>query len=239
MPSIPEFADHTPDVVVASIGGSMVRPNRINQPFVEELTTFSGNLLDMGITPVYTIGGGGQARIATEDLELMGVKGIALDYAGIAVVKLNNIMLEAIMQHRSIPVQLHPSLEFNEPDRGFVHLVIGTTPGQTSDAVAVNAAIESKQHYVFNVSDIEGVYPKTGEGTLNTEKVIPSLTWDTFRTMIPPKHEPGIHVPFDPVASEIAQSKRIVTVIIGKTDIFNKLTLCLSGKEFAGTIIHP
>jgi uridylate kinase len=248
MPSIPEFDNHTPDIIVASIGGSVVRPNRLNPSFTEGLMEFSSQSLDREITPVYVVGGGGQARTVKEDLKSMGVRDSeAIDQAGIAVTEVNTTMIEAIMKDRLIPVKRYTSLQlknarifkYDMPEEGMVHLMGGSTPGQTSDTVAVYAALEANQTYVFNISDIRGIHPTTNGGELNRKKIISSLTWDEYRTLIPPEHEPGLHAPFDPVASKMAQEKGIVAVLIGRTDIFKKLNLCLSGKEFVGTVIHP
>jgi uridylate kinase len=108
--------------------------------------------------------------------------------------------------------------------------------------VAVQVALEVFQASVFNVSDTQGVHPKKRNGELNYQIIIPSLTWKEYRTMIPKRFTSGMHVPFDPHASQLAEENQMTAILIGgknPKEIFANIRQCLSGENFVGTVIRP
>ena len=60
---------------------------------------------------------------------------------------------------------------------------------------------------------------------------------DTIRKMVGDVWDPGMNVPFDPIASKLAEQQKMHVAIVNGTNIKN-LDRLLSGKTFAGTRIE-
>ena len=54
--------------------------------------------------------------------------------------------------------------------------------------------------------------------------------------MVGDKWDPGLHAPFDPVASKHAQKEKMKVVIMGKN--LKNLDNFLNGKRFKGTVVQ-
>ena len=255
MPQIEQFTTTPPDRVFASIGGSMVRPDRLNQLFIDKLIDFSASLINQGITTIYMVGGGGDAKKAIADLRYRKVDDESgLDEVGIKITEVNAQMLTLALSKKNIPVTLIDRQEARErgaifkcgdPKPGCVYVCPGINPGYSSDTVTVNAAIEACQAFVYNVSNTPGVYPVRdlfGQKLLNRSSVIERLTWSEFKHLIPKKFKAGGKYPFDPVAADLAQSKGITAILIGGNGynrLFSNFQRSLKGEQFLGTIIGP
>jgi uridylate kinase len=252
MPQIEKFSYQQPETVVASIGGSMVRPKRLNGLFVTGFASFSKNLLDRNITPIAVVGGGGQARMAKEDLLKLGVTDpIEIDNVGIGITQTNVSMVVAKFHEQNIATirilphevkQDEPVFACGKPEQNVVYFLGGMKPKQSTDTVAVQIAKEVCELSVFNISNTKGVHPRLENGKLDYEIIIPYLSWKEYRNLIPPDFSSGMHVPFDPVASRMAEENNMKAILIGgkhPAEIFANFRHCLSGKEFVGTVIQP
>jgi uridylate kinase len=253
MPSIAEFRRNRPDVVVTSVGGSVFRPNRLNQDFANHLIDFWKGLLADGITPVAVVGGGGQARKAIYDLKAVNVTNTNnFDRIGIQITELNAMMLEAIGVANNLPIHRIEARQITDlggtifecggPKRGEVYVMGGTEPKQTTDMVATRVAVEACLKVLWNVSEVSGIFPRDKHHKLMRDVVIPSLTWDEYSEMIPKKVKSGMHVPFDPIATNLAMHEKMTVIMIGGKDsqkIFDNFRKSLNGEEFVGTVIHP
>jgi uridylate kinase len=237
--------------VVASIGGSMVRPNRLNQEFMKEFSHFTQDLLAHSVTPFSVIGGGGQARIAIEDLKDAGVrKQFDFDRVGIGITQDNANMVQSILESNGIIVTRIFPYESIEDKIGRSQTIIpntayllgGMKEGQTSDTVTVQVVLAIGAKTVFNVSNTTGVHPRDAEGNLIKTVTIPDLTWKQFRHYIPKRFTSGMSTPFDPVAVQLAEENDLTAVFLGGTDnkeIFSNFTHYLKGENFLGTVVHP
>jgi len=87
---------------------------------------------------------------------------------------------------------------------------------------------------VMNISNVDYLYTKDPRKFKNVKK-IESISWKDYRRMIGNKREPGVNIPFDPVASRLAQSSKIRVALLG-SDVKN-LDRYLSGKPFRGSVI--
>jgi uridylate kinase len=66
---------------------------------------------------------------------------------------------------------------------------------------------------------------------------IEDITWSEFRKLVGNEWKPGLHAPFDPIASALAAEHGIEVVIADGTQIENVRAI-LEGRSFTGTLIH-
>ncbi|MCX8179507.1 MAG: hypothetical protein N3E38_02080 [Candidatus Aenigmarchaeota archaeon] len=108
----------------------------------------------------------------------------------------------------------------------------GTTPGQTTDMVAIRyAELMRKSLRLFvNITSVGGVYdqdPKLGNATL-----LPELTASDYLSRFSATHRPGLSLPMEPKAVENA----LTDIYIIGPDI-KELENVIYGRKFSGTLI--
>jgi uridylate kinase len=238
MPRLEDLAQHPMDTIIASIGGAVFRPERINVDFTHDLLAFLQEQTKNNRTILAVIGGGGVARNAIEDARALGVTHQpSLDRIGILVTQENALLLAKIIEAKSqnISVRLY---EFGDILRkGVIYLRGGTQPGHTTDYVAVQIAAEANQCVLLNISSPKGLYRKKEVGALDPEQIIERISWNEYLAMFPGNHAPGINIPFDREAAKLAQTNDMTVVLMGPD--FDNINRFLSGQEFTGTVIHP
>jgi len=110
----------------------------------------------------------------------------------------------------------------------------GWKPGRSTDFMAVRLAIQIKAGSIINITNTPYVYDKDPKRHRDA-KPIRAMTWNEFIGIVGEKWEPGMNMPFDPVASRLARQHGL-RVIIASSNIRN-LKGILEGKEFKGTRI--
>ena len=88
---------------------------------------------------------------------------------------------------------------------------------------------------VINLSNIDYVYTK--DPKLAGAKKIEKISWTEFRKIVGNKWDPGLHAPFDPIASKHAQQNKLRVVVMNGKD-FKNLENLISGRKFKGTVIE-
>ena len=89
---------------------------------------------------------------------------------------------------------------------------------------------------VVNLSNIDYVYDKDPR-KFKTAKPIQEIDWPSFRELVGSTWDPGLHAPFDPVASRLAHHAGIPVVIVNGKHLDN-IENVLDGKPFKGTLIR-
>ncbi|OGL96606.1 hypothetical protein A2318_02945 [Candidatus Uhrbacteria bacterium RIFOXYB2_FULL_45_11] len=89
---------------------------------------------------------------------------------------------------------------------------------------------------IANLSNIDYVYTKDPNKFKDAHK-IEQISWKEFRKMVGDVWDPGMNVPFDPIASKLAEQQKMHVAIVNGTNIKN-LDRLLSGKTFEGTRIE-
>jgi uridylate kinase len=62
------------------------------------------------------------------------------------------------------------------------------------------------------------------------------MTWKAFRKIVGQKWNPGMNVPFDPIASAMAEEEGMEVAILNGGDLDN-VSGYIAGKKFIGTLI--
>lgn len=233
---MPKLVEQDPNpIIVASVGGSIFRPSRVNLEFTRGFIDFCKEKLDQGYSIIAIVGGGGIARDAIEDAKSLGVShSKALDSIGISVTRDNAFLLEKILQAHDLNVHIYKSGDVIVPKSVFVRG--GTEPGHTTDLVTIQAAIDAGVSRILNIGMIPGLHP-INEAGFDKSSVIADLSWNQYLEMFPQEHKPGVNIPFDTKAAMLAKEHNITVVLIGAE--FDNINKYLSAQEFVGTVIHP
>ncbi|MBA3064191.1 UMP kinase, partial [Candidatus Woesearchaeota archaeon] len=111
----------------------------------------------------------------------------------------------------------------------------GWKPGWSTDYDAIRLAHNFNVKKVINLSDVPYIYNKEPKNN-HDARPIKDISWKNFRKMVGDKWDPGLNVPFDPIASKEAEKLGLKVIILKGTDLDNFKNF-LDKKEFNGTII--
>ncbi len=117
--------------------------------------------------------------------------------------------------------------------RGKIPVMGGTTPGQTTDAVAAMLARISRSDWLIYISDVDGVYtsdPKVDPLARKLDRV----TAEELVRLAGAKISPGMSAVIDPLAARIISNFRIRTLFLGQHELEN-LDRIVEGGGHTGT----
>jgi uridylate kinase len=227
---------HFTHTFVISLGGSLIVPEQVDTKLLANFRKFVYECVANNLRLVIVTGGGATAR-AYRDAGNAVIKKMPvedLDWLGIHSTRLNAHLLLTLLRDVA-----HPRLVTNpyepEPSKSPVILGAGHRPGYSTDYVAVELAKQYNAECVFNLSNIDYVYDKN-PNEFPDAKLIEKITWKDFRKIVGNKWDPGLHAPFDPIASKLAQNYGITVNVLNGID-FKNLKKALAGEKFKGTII--
>jgi uridylate kinase len=221
---------------VLSLGGSLVVPDGIDVGFVKRFRSFILSQVRSGRKFVVIVGGGKTARrYQRAGGAIVRMKKEDLDWIGIHASRLNAQLLLS-----SIERYAHPRLVTSLQDapkklRESVLVAAGFVPGSSTDLRAVQLGKLYKAKTILNLSNIDWVYSDDPR-THPKAKKIQAMTWVAFRKKFGTRWDPGANVPFDPVASRLAQKQKM-RVIITRGDNFKNLRDIITGRKHTGTIL--
>jgi uridylate kinase len=96
----------------------------------------------------------------------------------------------------------------------------GWRPGWSTDYVATILAERLNARIVINLSNIEYAYTADPKKDKNAEK-IEACSWAEFRKIVGNVWDPGLNMPFDPIASKHAQKLGLKVIICDGKNIAN------------------
>ncbi|MEQ9441954.1 MAG: UMP kinase [Cyclobacteriaceae bacterium] len=218
---------------VFSLGGSIVVPDTIDTDYLASFKQFIDRRVAQGDRFILTVGGGRTARNYQDAAETVtGVDDEERDWLGIHATRLNAHLLRTIFKEHAHPIIIKDfditSPEFTEP----ILVGAGWKPGWSTDYIAVLLAERYQALSVLNLSNINYVYaedPRENPDARRYEK----LSWADFRQIVGDEWIPGMSAPFDPIASQKAESLGMKVAILNGRNIEN-----MEGKPFQGTIIE-
>jgi uridylate kinase len=227
---------------VLSVGGSIIAPDNVDSSFLSDF--LAGIRKYLADNPdaklVFVCGGGAPARkyqTAFREVVVNADKSTdnAQDWIGIRATHLNAELVRACLGDLcKDPLVIDPTAK----DIAFAGRVLvagGWKPGFSTDTDAVYLARRFGGKLVINLSNIKKVY--TDDPRKNPDAVpLDTISWEDFRKMVGTEWVPGKNVPFDPIASGLAQEAGIKVVCADGRNIENTLAV-LNGKPFEGTTI--
>ncbi len=225
---------------ILSLGGSLIVPNGgIDTQFLTKLNVFIRKQVSEKNRRFFiTVGGGATTRHYQKAASV--VRGeelgdVDLDWLGIHATRLNAQMIRTIFRDIADPrVIKHYEiiLKIDQP----VAIAAGWKPGWSTDYCAVTLCQDYGVPSVINMTNIDQVYDRDPKAHRDA-KPIPEISWKDYRAMVGDTWTPGMHAPFDPIASKLAQELGITVKILNGND-FENLDKALDNKPFKGTTIQ-
>ena len=221
---------------VLSVGGSLiVTKEGVDTKFLRQLRSFIARQVKLGRKFYLVIGGGFTARNYIKAvLATVAVSHADRDSIGIEATHLNAQLLKVSfgdLAHPQIIVDPTRPIKSKKP----VVFAAGYKPGWSTDYDAVLIAKNNKIRTVINLSNIDYAYDKDPHRFSAAKKLV-SVTWPEFRKIVGNRWQPGLNVPFDPVASREAAKNKMSVIILNGQNLDN-LAACLDEKKFCGTTI--
>lgn len=214
--------------IVLRIGGSVLIPSDIDEPFLKkavreiERATAEHHLF-------LVVGGGKTARKYIEAARQFDIPENVLDELGILASRLNALLLATCLMEGELVGNFHEVLH----SRG-LPVLGGTTPGQTTDTVAVLLAELVRADLIIKVSNVDGIYtadPRTDPAATK----IRTMNYKDLKKLLIRDFKAGISSVIDPVAAEVIAKNQLKVIVVGKEDM-EDLQSVISG-DHSGTTI--
>ncbi len=219
---------------IISLGGSLVVPDEIDVNYLRQFKNLVEQEIKKGNKFVLIVGGGKTSRRYSESAKKLGnLNPDDLDWLGIHATRLNAHLLRTIFRkfaNLEIITNPHQPISSTKP----IIIAAGYRPGWSTDYDAVLLAQKYKSNTVLNLSNIDFVYDKNPK--YKDAKPLKNISWKAFRKIVGNKWDPGLSLPFDPVASKLAEKLKLRVIVMNGKPLLN-LKNFLAGKIFKGTII--
>lgn len=218
--------------IVISLGGSIIVPDQIDVSFLKKFKQIITRLKEDRF--VIICGGGKICRNYQEAAKATSViPKEDLDWIGIRATRLNAELVRSSFGDDAHQKVIHDPHEEIDGSRRIV-IGAGFEPGSSTDLRAVQLAKRFGASRVINMSNIDYVYSADPKKDPHAERM-ESVSWPAFRKLVGNEWDPGLNMPFDPIASREAEAVGLEVVIIGNDmENFERL---LNGEKFRGTTI--
>jgi uridylate kinase len=227
------------ETIVMSVGGSLIVPDQIDTKFLNELKGLIISETAHGRRFIIIAGGGKTARRYQDAASAVStLTRDDLDWLGLHATRLNGHLLRTVFRDQAYQIMItNPDDVIDVPERYEIVIAAGYRPGCSTDLRAVQIAERVRAHKVINLSNTDYIYtdnPKTNPDAI----AIKDMTWAELRAIIPAEWDPGMSVPFDPVAAKEAEKIGLEIAQINGERI-DELRKYLNNEDFVGTKIHP
>lgn len=223
--------------ITICFGGSIVAPGNPDTACIQDIVKTVRKLRSQKHEVLIVVGGGELARSYIQAAKDLKVSSVYQDYIGIAATRLNAQLLISALGDLAEPT---PVTIFEKAVRAMlkdkVPVMGGTTPGQTTDAVAAMLAQSSKSELLVFFTNVDGVYTADPKLDPNAKKIERMTANDLARLVGTEEVRPGMKIIMDPVAVKLMQRVNIETLIMGKHEI-KRLPEILNGAKHTGTTI--
>jgi uridylate kinase len=225
------------DPIIISLGGSIIIPNgEVDTAFLKKFRQTILKRVRRGQRFVIICGGGSLSRSFQKSAKALGMrKQNDLDWLGIHATRLNARLIQLAFDknaHSEILTNPNAKISWQSP----VIVGGGWKPGRSTDYVSVMMAKKLKAKTIINLSDIDYVYDKDPDKYKNAKKLA-QVSWPDFKKLVGGKWVPGAHLPFDPIASRLAEKSKLKVVVMNGRKL-GELEKALHGRSFHGSIIH-
>jgi uridylate kinase len=219
---------------VVSLGGSLIVPEAVDVGFLKSFRAFVLQRIRKERLCIITGGGRTARNYASAAAAVTPLDREDLDWLGIHATRLNAHLIRTILRDVAHPrIVKNPTepVKFTED----VLVAAGWKPGCSTDYDAVLLAERLGARLLVNLTNTDYVYDKDPR-RFRDAKPLKALSWREFRKMVGDTWDPGMNVPFDPVASRRASELGMRVLIINGKDLAN-LAAALDGRPFTGTTI--
>jgi uridylate kinase len=224
-------------VVVLSLGGSIIIPDNVDSKFLKE---FKKIILKNTKNYKFVIvcGGGSVARKYISALREIKANEKLQSLAGISATRMNARFMSyffGLDPEKGIPDKLRKVKKYLKKQDVVFCGALEYKPNQTSDSTSADIA-KYFETFFINLTNVDGLHDKNPQEFKNARH-IPWISWQDFDDMVNKiKFKPGQHFVLDQTASKIILKNKIPTYILGKS--LQQLDNVLHNKRFIGTIIE-
>ncbi len=223
-------------IIVLSLGGSIIISKQgFDVDFLKSFKNLILKFASRGYKFIIVCGGGQTARFYQEAAKgLSKLTSTDIDWVGIYATWLNACLIKSVFKDRAY------SEIIKNPIKKIVYkapilIAGGWKPGFSTDYDAVKLAELYGVKRVINLSNIDYIYNKDPKKFRDAKK-IEKMSWGDFRKIIGDRWVPGANLPFDPIASKIAQKLDLVLYFVRGTDL-TETKKAIIGEKFKGTIV--
>ncbi len=225
--------------IVISLGGSLIVPDSVDTYFVISFKKCIERLItEEGYRFTLFTGGGSVCRLYNDALDIVDQTKTReeKDWLGISITKVNALFLKTVFGSMAYDEIITDPNNIPQTDKPII-IGAGWKPGWSTDYDSVLYAKNIGVSQVINLSNISHVYTKDPRKHNDAVK-IEQTTWVEYRKIIPESWEAGLHSPFDPIASKLAdESGMRVSILDGRNiEAFEQV---IHGQPFEGTNITP
>jgi len=225
--------------ITICFGGSIVAPEKPNIELIREIAKTVRMLKSKKYEILIVTGGGGPARMYMGTAQKLGAPHVELDKIGVDVTRLHARMLISALGEIAEPEPMTTvEAAVRATFKNKVPVMGGTTPGQTTDAVAAMLAKASRSELLVFFSDVDGIYtadPKRDPMAKKIERMSARELAKRFATV---KAEPGMRTVIDPIAAKLIERSKIKTLFMGVHEI-KRLPEIMEGAGHSGTTVMP
>ncbi len=224
------------DVVVVSIGGSVLIPDEKDSDYITRLGEMLGRLSSK-VKLYVVVGGGRVSRYYIELGRLLGTDESKLDEMGVVVTRLNaKLLISALkgLANEMPPNTVKDAVNFGRKSK--VVVMGGTTPGHTTDGVSAMLAEAVRAHRIVNATAVDGIYTKDPK-KYDDAKRIDHLTFEQLLDMCRTKDwKAGPSNIFDALGAEVIARNSIPLLVVDGRDL-SVLESAIMGDASAGTLV--
>lgn len=221
---------------VISLGGSVLVPEDIDTRFLKGFRRLILERVRRGERFIIIVGGGRVSREYQKAARrVIRLTREDLDWLGIHATRLNAHLLRTLFRGFAHPRLITSKRKIRRGIREPIIVAAGFRPGSSTDYDAVLLARAYGAKRILNLSNVRYVYDRDPRKDPKAKRYR-TIDWARFRALVGNRWDPGAHVPFDPVASKLAQALRL-TVIVCEGKELSNVRRILQGKAFRGTTV--
>ncbi|MFC2134852.1 UMP kinase [Bacteroidota bacterium] len=222
-------------MIVISLGGSLVVPGEIDVDYLKKFKALIEKYSSQEFRFVIIVGGGSVCRKYQKAMtEIIGDNREGADWLGISVTHLNAQLVKSMFTDVYPEVIMDPTQKIDFKEK--ILVAAGWKPGFSSDMDAVLLAKNLGADKMINLTNVAYVYDKDPK-FFDDAKKFEDLSWKDFRKIVGDEWNPGLNLPFDPIASLEAEKNKLTVIIAKGLDLPNFKDI-LDGEKFKGTTIH-
>jgi uridylate kinase len=224
---------------ILSVGGSIIIPKQgFNIVFLKKFRKLILERVKKGEKFILVIGGGHTCRQYQEAAsQVAKLNNDDLDWLGIHSTIFNANFVKTLFKgyvYSEVVTNPTKKIKTGKP----VIVASGWKPGCSTDKDAVLLAKTYGATELINLSNIDYVYDKDPNKYSDAKK-IEKIRWADFRkNIVGYKWIPGKNVPFDPIASSLAEKLQMKISILNGNDL-KEVKDALLSKQIKGTVIIP
>ena len=224
------------EVVVLSLGGSLIVPNDIDLGFLQKFKkVIKKNSRNHKF--IIVCGGGSIARKYISALRKAGLNEEFQSLSGISATRMNARFMNylfGINPEIGIPHTTETLMKYVKKQDIIFCGALEYKPTQTSDSTAAELAKHFKAPFI-NLTNVPGLYNKNPMEHKDARLIL-RISWNEFCSMANGnKYKPGQHFVLDQTAAKIIAKEQIPTYILGKD--LKQLEAVLKYRNFKGTLI--